>query len=1010
MTPEQFLELLKTRSRKTLSTSRTQQYPRYANNFILDRDASGIIHVYTCEDFITGRHDQIRYSTDDIHDALNFTTGQRGPTIDCFNNTPIIKWLRFTLPIQHAWYRLTAFFRTPPHREIEFAGWLTPFTKNQVGNHPVFNFTRFPPAGYSFVRRAQGNKISYWKAIPFFYSIFTLSMRMLRNGVPYHFFVRFWATRGLGQEYLRLPAGTNKLVLYPSFSFLVPFHSWMIEIEDVTTLMYPFIPFGSPNPEFTRDHPIVKIMEIYLGDRRCKGIICHLEATANGLRTLFREKPKIVQKIQHIPLGWHLPSAIERTPGPKATINILFMNGWAQDPGAFFRRGGLAALDAFDKVSDEFDNIRLIIRSPLPPLPEKYQTILRKPNIVILSEKLNVTELEALYCESDILLFPAPRVAITTLFQAMSYSMAIVTSDGFGIEEYVKDNINGLVARGFLGQSGWFDMHGLFHEDYLTCLEYNPVLIDNLVGALRRLISDNDLRYRMQLASREYLETHFSMKQWNERLAPILERAFHTSTTPKPIKPISRHQERWSSKPIQSNESIDQLPHALTTDTNPNTPFDKKGDERVIDIEYAGWLPAFDKFGHCGTHPLFAHIDAPPDGYRFTLSSHTKSGLLESIKRVLQTGFGAYRLGIQARRGGSTLRDVFHFCKERGFREQLKLPSATRTLYLPSVPYTYGQHNWMIEIEDATTLFFPFVRNGQTIHSDVLEHPIYPIMKAMLESDRCKGIVTHMKSTAEALPVLFRSPTLANKVYHNPAGVPLPGPVNRSRPRRKLRMLFTNSWHQASGSFYVRGGLDTLEAYRQLRLQHPNVELVIRSQLPPDLASFYPDYARVVGDPSVQILDSRMDNISWRGLLESSDVLIIPSARIHVVSILEAMSYGLVVVTSDGWGITEYVEDGVNGIVVPGRYGKTSWIDHDGILRENYEPLNDAQAKSTPMRQVDDMVVAGIVGRVGELIEYPELRQEISRNARKAVETEFSLSHWNSRFKIILDDLMDRHK
>ena len=44
--------------------------------------------------------------------------------------------------------------------------------------------------------------------------------------------------------------------------------------------------------------------------------------------------------------------------------------------------------------------------------------------------------------------------------------------------------------------------------------------------------------------------------------------------------------------------------------------------------------------------------------------------------------------------------------------------------------------------------------------------------------------------------------------------------------------------------------------------------------------------------------------------LRSVDIYLLPSARIHVVSILQAMSYGLAVVASDGWGIEEYIEHG----------------------------------------------------------------------------------------------------
>ena len=96
------------------------------------------------------------------------------------------------------------------------------------------------------------------------------------------------------------------------------------------------------------------------------------------------------------------------------------------------------------------------------------------------------------------------------------------------------------------------------------------------------------------------------------------------------------------------------------------------------------------------------------------------------------------------------------------------------------------------------------------------------------------------------------------------------------------------------------------------------------------------------------------------------------AARIHVVSLLQAMSYGLAVVASDGWGIEEYLDDGRNGMVVRGRYGKTSWADHEaGVLREDYDS----------MYLPDPKMVAGIVSAVSRLAESRELRARLGRQS-----------------------------
>ena len=100
----------------------------------------------------------------------------------------------------------------------------------------------------------------------------------------------------------------------------------------------------------------------------------------------------------------------------------------------------------------------------------------------------------------------------------------------------------------------------------------------------------------------------------------------------------------------------------------------------------------------------------------------------------------------------------------------------------------------------------------------------------------------------------------------------------------------------------------------------------------------------------------------------------LPAARMHIMSVLQSMSYGLVPIVSDGWGMTEYVDDGKTGLVVQGRYGKTSWNDeHNGMLREDY----------SVMRKVDPRVTQGLVDAISQVADNLSLRQELSRNAAR---------------------------
>ena len=152
---------------------------------------------------------------------------------------------------------------------------------------------------------------------------------------------------------------------------------------------------------------------------------------------------------------------------------------------------------------------------------------------------------------------------------------------------------------------------------------------------------------------------------------------------------------------------------------------------------------------------------------------------------------------------------------------------------------------------------------------------------------------------------------------------------------RPLDLLFTCSWHQLPVSFFLRGGLDVLRAFETVHERYPHVRLTLRTRLP----ELKPRFRKVLEKCWVRVIDRYLPNDDMDDLMRSSHVFLIPAARIHVVSVLRAMAHGQVVVASDGWGFREYVEHGRNGLIVPGRYGKTSWMDDDGMLREDHAPM-----------------------------------------------------------------------
>jgi glycosyltransferase involved in cell wall biosynthesis len=450
--------------------------------------------------------------------------------------------------------------------------------------------------------------------------------------------------------------------------------------------------------------------------------------------------------------------------------------------------------------------------------------------------------------------------------------------------------------------------------------------------------------------------------------------------------------------------------------------------EGVTPVEFAGWLPIFEFSGNCGRHPQFTHTAEPPPGYRFTCSApparrgisraerarrwlRAKTGqFFRRLGRLARPLLGVFRggsgagprarlrvLGAIARlfarllRGGGRLGPVLRFLQSRHYRSQTLLARYRGLVFLTSMPYTYGQDPWVIEIEDPTTLFYPLIQNGHTYDLAVRESPYFPIVKTLLESDRCKAIVTHMRSTARMVATLFGSDAIRRKICYTPLGARLPRRWQRHEDGEDtINLVFINSWCQVPENFYVRGGLDVLEAFAILHERYPQLRLTLRTNLP----QLDHHYHRILEKGWVRVINRFLEPAEMDALLADSHIFLLPAARVHIVSLLQAMSYGLAVVASDGWGIEEYVDHERNGLVVKGRYGKASWEDaEEGFLREDYEAMYTS----------DPEVVEGIVAAVSRLVEDRELRKSLGRAARRDVEENYTVERWNRALKEVFD-------
>jgi glycosyltransferase involved in cell wall biosynthesis len=140
----------------------------------------------------------------------------------------------------------------------------------------------------------------------------------------------------------------------------------------------------------------------------------------------------------------------------------------------------------------------------------------------------------------------------------------------------------------------------------------------------------------------------------------------------------------------------------------------------------------------------------------------------------------------------------------------------------------------------------------------------------------------------------------------------------------------------------------------------------------------------------LRIISEQIPEADLDMLFQSADIYWYPAHSLMSISVLEAMSHGLPVVTTNYYDNAEYVEDGRTGMIVPQRRDVPPWDTSELEVRSALEVS-------------DPEFVQALVQKTAVLIENKDLRRRMGRAARADVETKFSLAEKNHKFKNIFD-------
>jgi glycosyltransferase involved in cell wall biosynthesis len=364
----------------------------------------------------------------------------------------------------------------------------------------------------------------------------------------------------------------------------------------------------------------------------------------------------------------------------------------------------------------------------------------------------------------------------------------------------------------------------------------------------------------------------------------------------------------------------------------------------------------------------------PPTGYEFIAAKTSREKLFDTISHF---DIGRFLL--------RSVDLVLPTRLVKSWLEKFDTPPANSKLTYACDHLVFRPEPWVVEVEYASLV----------VGIDPKHLKRYKMtIERMLASPYCKRILCWAEAGRRSLLHDVDCSEFHDKIELVHYAIPRRSFVKKYG-NDTVRFLFVGSG-TSKGGFDYRGGREVMATFALLRQRYDNLELVVRSDVPPDVK------ARYKGMEGLKLIENMISQEELEREFFSADIFIIPSHNTSPMIMLDAMSCELPVITIDAWANPEMIEDGKTGLVarssrrLPYYYGDT--------LQPNWAATEFKKAILTP----DPNVVDDLVAKGSLLIENPELRRNLGKAARGEIENgKFSLKKMNEKLGRIFDEAID---
>jgi glycosyltransferase involved in cell wall biosynthesis len=272
---------------------------------------------------------------------------------------------------------------------------------------------------------------------------------------------------------------------------------------------------------------------------------------------------------------------------------------------------------------------------------------------------------------------------------------------------------------------------------------------------------------------------------------------------------------------------------------------------------------------------------------------------------------------------------------------------------------------WIVDFEK----YWNLASSGKLAHSKKGKK----IIRKFLKDPNCKKIIPWTEAAKKSLMAALKDKEIGKKTEVVYPAIPLPE-LKARKKKNKITLLFIGRY------FYQKGGLHVLEVFDKITKKHPKVNCIFVSEVPQEILKKYSS------NKKIKFYNLVPQDILFKHVYPKSDIFVYPGySDTFGFALLEAMSFGLPVITVDGFARKEIISDGKNGFIIK---------KHKKMLLED-------------MQKKDEKMIKELIDKTSKLIKNPELLKKMSRNAREEIKSgKFSIKERNKKLDRVFKEAL----